>query len=351
MTKTQQDPTLSQKPKNALPRWRGFNFLEKFSTDTPAPRGGKGSKNPPFRETDFQWISDWGFDFVRLPMSYHCWSGPDRWMEVDEAALEDVDAAVEMGRRYGIHVCLNLHRAPGFCINPPAEPKSLWREADALAACAHHWRTLAKRYAGIPATRLSFDLLNEPPAPHMDVTLSEYQHVVRTLTAAIRGADAQRLVIADGLSWGNEPIPGLEDLGISQSCRGYLPIGVSHYKVPEMPGTDTFPLPTWPGGVHWGEPWDRARLEAHYEPWAKLVAQGIGVHCGECGCYNLTPHDVFLAWFRDVLEILTGHGIGYALWCLHGEFGILDSRRKDVAYKNWHGHALDEKLLKLLQEF
>jgi len=23
----------------------------------------------PFREADFQWISDWGFDFVRLPMS------------------------------------------------------------------------------------------------------------------------------------------------------------------------------------------------------------------------------------------------------------------------------------------
>ena len=102
--------------------------------------------------------------------------------------------------------------------------------------------------------------------------------------------------------------------------------------------------------MHWGEPWDRARLEAHYAPWGKLIAQGVGVHCGEGGCANKTPHDVFLAWFRDVLEILTGHGIGYALWCFRGEIGILDSERKDVSYKNWHGHALDEKLLKLLQE-
>ena len=64
----------------------------------------------------------------------------------------------------------------------------------------------------------------------------------------------------------------------------------------------------------------------------------------------MTPHEVFLAWFRDVLEILGGHGIGYALWCFRGEFGILDSERKDVAYKSWHGHKLDERLLKLLQE-
>ncbi len=99
--------------KNALPRWRGFNLLEKFSAED-AVESGSGRRNPPFRETDFQWISDWGFDFARLPMSYRCWSSPDRWMEIDESALDDVDAAVEYGRRYGVHVCLNLHRAPGY---------------------------------------------------------------------------------------------------------------------------------------------------------------------------------------------------------------------------------------------
>ena len=60
---------------------------------------------------------------------------------------------------------------------------------------------------------------------------------------------------------------------------------------------------------------------------------------------------MFLRWFRDVLEILTGHGIGYALWNFRGAFGVLDSGRRDVTYEDWYGHKLDRKLLQLLQMF
>ena len=54
-----------------LPRWRGFNLLEKFF----AP--GK-----PFVETDFVWMAEWGFDFARLPLSYHCWADPQDWLKL-----------------------------------------------------------------------------------------------------------------------------------------------------------------------------------------------------------------------------------------------------------------------------
>src|SRR5205809_3054290 len=98
-----------------LPRWRGFNLLEKFI----APRTGRSSQ---FREEDFQWIADWGFDFVRLPLSYRCWTPGKDWKAISEPVLKEVDEAVEFGKRHGIHVCLNFHRAPGYCVNPPAEP-------------------------------------------------------------------------------------------------------------------------------------------------------------------------------------------------------------------------------------
>jgi hypothetical protein len=81
-----------------------------------------------------------------------------------------------------------------------------------------------------------------------------------------------------------------------------------------------------------------------------LAKQGVGVHCGECGCWNKTPHDVFLAWFSDLLGILHDNSIGFALWEFSGDFGLLDSRRTDVAYEDWHGHKLDRKLLELLQK-
>ncbi len=337
-------------PLNPLPRWRGFNLLEKFSANDSSKSVTFGRPNPRFSETDFRWISDWGFDFVRLPMSYHCWSKPERWLDMDERILEQVDEAITFGERHRIHVCLNLHRAPGYCVNPPAEPLSLWRNADALSACCHHWSAFARRYRDIPSTRLSFDLLNEPPAPFDGMTRAEHEQVIRALVAAIRDQDPDRLIIADGLSWGNDPLPELVDLKIGQSCRAYLPMGVSHYKASWV-GGERFPEPKWPDGDHFGEVWNRARLERHYGNWAGLMSRGSGVHCGECGCFRETPHDVFMAWFRDVLEVLTGYGIGYSLWNFRGAFGVLNSGRKDVPYANWHGHLLDERLLKLLQEF
>ena len=89
-------------------------------------------------------------------------------------------------------------------------------------------------------------------------------------------------------------------------------------------------------------------LEEFYAPWIDLVKSGVGVHCGECGCYNKTPHEVFLAWFGDVLDILSSNGIGFALWEFAGTFGILNSGREDVDYEDWHGHKLDRKLLDLM---
>jgi len=326
----------------ALPRHRGFNLLEAFTV--------KSSGD--FREDDFRWISEWGFNWVRLPMCYTLWAHDGDPFRLNEAWLEHVDRAIGFGRRYGIHVCLNFHRAPGYSVNRErTEPFNLWKDPRALEAFCLHWETFAKRYRGVPSREVSFNLVNEPGAiSEASMTREDHARVVRAAVAAIRNADPERLVVADGLSWGNLPCPELADLGIAQSCRAYAPMGVSHYKANWVKG-ENWPVPEWPGKDRGGELWDRARLEKHYAPWAELARQGVGVHCGEGGAFKFTPHAVFLAWYRDVLEILKSLGIGYALWQFRGTFGVLDSDRADVAYEDWHGHKLDRKLLELLKEF
>ena len=64
-----------------------------------------------------------------------------------------------------------------------------------------------------------------------------------------------------------------------------------------------------------------------------------------------TPHDVFLAWFTDMLDILKSNEIGFALWEFKGSFGVIDSERADVKYEDWHGSKLDRKLLDLLMKY
>ncbi len=320
-----------------LPRWRGFNLLEMFSSKSQGD----------FHEDDFRWMTDWGFDFARLPMCYSLWIEDGEIYNVKESMLEKVDRAIELGRKPGVHVSLNFPRAPGYSVSRERdEPFDLWKDREALAAFCFHWQLFAKRYRSIPSDQLSFDLVNEPGLVPRD----DHEQVIRAAVKAIRTMDPQRLIIIDGLRWGREPCPELADLGIAQSCRAYDPMVISHYRATWV-GGEKFPEPVWPGVELRGEQWDRTRLEKHYEPWVRLARQGVGVHCGEGGAFNKTPHGVFLRWFRDVLGILTSRGIGYALWNFRGSFGVLDSGRQDVDYENWHGHKLDRKLLSLLQEF
>ena len=129
------------------------------------------------------------------------------------------------------------------------------------------------------------------------------------------------------------------------------PHHISHYRAPWVfINPNNTPTPIWRGQIE-GKHYGRESLEKFYSPWIELVRKGVGVHCGECGCWKQTPHKLFLAWFEDVLDILTSHGIGYALWNFRGDFGILDSGRADVDYQDWHGHKLDGKLLSLLNKY
>jgi endoglucanase len=321
-----------------LPRWRGFNLLEKFTK--------RRDGNPAFLESDFAAISDWGFDFARLPMSYLCWTDPRDWRKLQEAELVHVDQAIEFGRKHGVHVNLNFHRAPGYCVNPPKEPKDLWSDSDALETCAYHWGQFARRYKGIPNDRLSFDLLNEPA----DIKEDVYVRVVTRLVESIREQDPTRLIIADGLCWGTNPVFGLTSLGVGQSTRGYAPMQISHYRASWISGSDKWPEPTWPLQNSNAEGASREKLrEQRILPWKKLEEKGVGIHVGEWGAFNQTPHAVALAWMHDCLDLWKEAGWGWALWNFRGSFGILDSDRKDVNYETWQGHKLDREMLKLLQ--
>ncbi len=320
-----------------LPRWRGFNLLEKFQQ----------AQNARFAESDFRWIAEWGFDFVRLPMDYRCWTDARNPYRVREKVLKEIDQAVAFGRKHGVHVCLNLHRAPGYTVAQPPEKLQLWKDEEAQRQFDFQWSMFAKRYRGIPSTQLSFNLVNEPGL----IAKTAYAKVVRRVVAAIRDVDPDRLVIADGLFWGRTPVFELADLGIAQSTRGYDPDRVTHYRASWVSGSDRWPKPTWP--LRLGEGlYDRQHLAQRcIEPWKRLEAQRVGIIVGEWGAYNQTPHEVVLAWARDFLSFWKEAGWGWAMWNLRGSMGIVDSGRADVAYEEFHGHKLDRRLLELLREF
>ena len=342
--------------KNAIPRWRGFNFLDYFQAL------GDRRANKVVREEDCSMIRDFGFDMVRLPMDYWFWNKtnwretrriePDDLCTIDEAFLENIDKTIELLNDRGIHASINLHRAPGYCVNDPErESCSLWKDKIAEDAFAFHWDMFAKRYKGIPNEKLSFNLINESPgaAPDGDekrMTREDYRRVMTRGTEAIRAISPDRMIIIDGLNYGNIVCEEMVSTKIAQSVHAYTPFELTHYRASWGDRNSTFPDPAWPSAS-----WDRKRLEQHYAPWGELVMRGIGVHCGEAGCYSRTPHAVMLAWLEDTLDILTRFDIGYSIWEFRGSFGIINSQRADVKYEDYHGHQLDRKMLEVLQKY
>ena len=347
--------------KNKIPRWKGFNLTD-FFTPNPSPDRRYTT------EEHIKWIRDWGFDFIRLPIAYPYYIKFDRSKKIspadiyqfEESAVNKIDSLVQLAHKHNIHVSLNLHRAPGYCINAGFnEPYNLWKDQEAQNAFYFHWNFWAKRFKNISSQKISFDLLNEPcmredmndqhsknsPVPGM-----LYREVARSAAEAIRRENKDHLVIADGNNVGNNPTPELADLNIAQSCRGYYPGYISHYRAPwASSDPEHMPEPQYPGKMG-TQTFNRLSLENYYKPWIELKNSGVGVHCGECGCWNKTPHPVFLAWFEDVLDIIHKNEIGFALWEFIGDFGIINSRRSDVAYEDWKGQKLDRKLLTLLQK-
>ena len=132
---------------NPLPRWRGFNLTD-FNSPNPSSRQGT-------TDDDLKWMVDWGFDFVRLPMAYPRYVefdrskhiSPEEVCKINDQEVDRIEAFVRKAQQHGLHVSLNLHRAPGYCINAGFyEPYNLWKDKEAQEAFFFHWGMWGKRF-------------------------------------------------------------------------------------------------------------------------------------------------------------------------------------------------------------
>ncbi len=154
-----------------------------------------------------------------------------------------------------MHLSLNLHRAPGYCINAnDLERHNLWLDPLAQDAFVFTWEQFTRRYQGVSADELSFDLVNEPPTrsvwydprqPRRDRPPHGGSHPGYRCAATDHYRRSGRRLPA---------MPELADLGATHSGRGYAPHAISHYMASWWPDWRTAPEnPTWPGLVFKGK--------------------------------------------------------------------------------------------------
>ena len=218
-------------------KFRGVGLIDKLGPNWFPP--GK------YREGDFQFAKEVGFNFVRLPVDCRFLTKDEDRENFDEAKLAEMDQAIAWGKQYGQHVCLALFAVPGYSINSPNQNPSLWSDEKCQQTFADYWKKLAGRYKKIPAAQLSFNLLNEP---EWNVTEAQYAPVMRRAIDAIRSVDAQRPILVDGLKAGRAPVMSLAGLpGVGQAVHFYEPHSLTHFQAQWVPQTDYLAPPSqWP---------------------------------------------------------------------------------------------------------
>ncbi|HYW94269.1 MAG TPA: cellulase family glycosylhydrolase, partial [Bacteroidales bacterium] len=194
---------------------KGFNLLGKFDVNW---------SNDGYRESDFSMIHELGFNFVRLPVDYRTYTQAGDWDVFLENEVQDIDNAIQWGSQYDVHVSLNLHRAPGYCVNtsavPPNQDLDLWTDSLAQQAFVRHWEYFAQRYKDIAPSRLSFNLVNEPSGVSEDA----YVKVMQMAIEAIHNISPERIIFVDGLDYGRNLIPALKDEPyVAQAVHCYDP--------------------------------------------------------------------------------------------------------------------------------
>ncbi|RDV45391.1 hypothetical protein DOE76_07970 [Leifsonia sp. ku-ls] len=321
--------------------WRGVNLIELFSTSVRWAEQFPLRLGQGIQEGDVAALAELGLTFARIPLSY-LWFGVGPYARtLDPSRLALVDRVVELGRRYGIHVSLNLHRAPGYCINSRShfdtpEPGDLFADPDCQELFRGFWVELARRYAHIPPEELSFDLLNEPPETDDAVFATVFG---RTAEAVWR-VSPERTVVLEGWDAGLRPPPRewAPHPRVVSSVHLYKPFALTHHRAPWVAPSDV--EPDWPlrtdlaAAVRDGyvplpdeteARWDEAALERILQPWFDVVDAGGAVHVGEMGAYSAAPVAVRAAWLGAAFRVLEAHGVGWALWNLRGPFGLADT--------------------------
>lgn len=321
----------------------GFNLTWMFSIE-------REGIPEPVDEPSLDFIARHGFNYIRFPLDYRFFMDPETYAIRDDKALELLDAYVNACRDRKLHACVNLHRAPGFCINKPEiERHNLWQDEEAQAAFVEFFGLLADRYHDWGPEEISFNLINEPRRIDDDASDRKgHDQLARGTVERIRASRPDRTVVIDGWNVGWTPLPELADLNCIQSTRGYAPGQISHYAAPWSKNAHKFPYPSYPFTAEDGTLWNKDHLHKRYAPWREIAAQGIPVHVGECGCYNKTPNDVAMAWMTDLFGLYREYGWGWALWGFKGPFGIVEHGRPGAVYEELDGFKVDRAFFDML---
>jgi endoglucanase len=277
-------------------------------------------------KADIDSLASWGFNSVRLPMHYNLFTlpaeeepvkGKQTWLE---KGFELTDSLLSWCRANRIYLVLDLHAAPGGQGNDNAisdrdtSKPSLWQSELNKQKTIALWGKLAARYANEEWIG-AYDVINEPNWGFENATDKNgcaeknnepLMQLLKEITAAIRKADKQHIVIIEGNCWGNnyENMFPLWDDNMLISFHKYWNYTDQHSIQKFLDYRDRYNIPVW-----MGESGENSNV-----------------------------------WFTDAIQLLEENKIGWAWWPLKKaginnplQVKLNEGYKKIIAY--WKGEG------------
>ena len=166
-----------------------------------------------FCEEDMIFLSEQGFNTLRVPMHYKYFTlpiekepvaGEQTWLQ---EGFDRIDSMCEWAERHNILLILDMHACPGgqssgdICDYDSSKP-SLWESEANRTKLAALWRKIAERYKDQKCVA-AYDLINET-----NWTLANSNKLLwdtfKSIIKAIREVDTNHIVILEGNSYSND---------------------------------------------------------------------------------------------------------------------------------------------------
>lgn len=237
-----------------------------------------------FRESDVTFLSENGFNFLRLFFGFDTLrfpNYPEDGRMVNENELRELDQLIAWGIEHGVHIQISM----GFYLDENGQCKReetsdcLMPENDAeWAMVTDYWTMLTRRYAGIPNRYLTFDLSNEiqPSGEEFAYEAEKMSEMV----SAIRSADEERVLLHSFPGYPNTAwMEFTSSLGLAVGCHPYYPMNISTGNTGA--GSGDYFEPCWPMPVL--PCWKIATREMPLTLQGEIGGTNLSIHVGKSG--------------------------------------------------------------------
>ncbi|MCX7698895.1 MAG: glycoside hydrolase family 5 protein [Candidatus Goldbacteria bacterium] len=325
-------------------------------------------------EKDLKTIRDWGFNCVRLPVDNFFFE--IKPYQYDEKRLKKIDEIINISKKYGLQVILDLHKTAGHSFALKERDKNdIWdKNSDNRKRFLSIWNMFSDRYKDYE--NIIYEILNEPIAPDYKT----WNELCDETIDVIRKNDRNHYIVIESNMWGRpvcfEGLKKFSDDKIIYSFHFYEPIVVTHqmaYWVPFVIYNIYKKYVKYPGRPQdiadakeklqkkdekfatfldgQDKNWNIKELEELLKPVLDFRNRyNVPIFCGEFGCIVVADPQTRKNWTSDIITIFKKQSISWTYWSYKNmDFGVIDYTETYKDNPNYSKDRIDHNILEVLK--